>query len=75
VALALLGLAAACATREQWVYEKKGVTPARLDQDLGGCRSESLDPRVFALTAEQRIDRARFNRCMERKGYSARRLE
>jgi hypothetical protein len=74
-ALAVVGLVAACAATERWAYEKKDVTPARLDQDMAACRSESLDPRVFALTAEQRVDRARFNRCIERKGYTVRRVD
>ena len=51
------------------------ATPARLDHDLATCRSESLDPSVFGLTAEQRVDRTRLNRCMERKGYAVRRVE
>jgi hypothetical protein len=74
-ALAVLGLGSACAATDQWAYEKKGVTPARLDHDLAACRSESLDPRVFALWAEQRVDRQRFIRCMERRGYTVRRVE
>src|SRR5438093_8947426 len=45
--------------RSQWAYEKKGATPARLDHDLATCRSESLDPSVYGLTAEQRVDRTR----------------
>jgi hypothetical protein len=74
-ALAVLGLVSACTATERWAYEKTGVTPARLDHDLATCRSESLDPRVFALTVEQRVDRQRFTRCMERKGYTVRRVE
>lgn len=74
-ALAVLGLVTACAATEQWAYEKKGVTPARLDHDLAACRRESLDPRLFAFTAEQRVDRQRFILCMERKGYTVRRAE
>ena len=74
-ALAVVGLVTACATTGQWAYEKKGATPARLDHDLATCRSESLDPSVFGLTAEQRVGRKRLNRCMERKGYAVRRVE
>ena len=74
-ALAVVGLVTACATMGQWAYEKKSATPARLDHDLATCRSESLDPSVFGLTAEQRVDRTRLNRCMERKGYAVRRVE
>jgi len=75
VALAVCWLATACATGEQWAYDKKGVTPARLDRDLTACRQESQDPGAFGLTIEQRLDREGFNRCMERKGYSVRRVE
>jgi hypothetical protein len=71
----VLGLVTACATKEQWAYDKKGVTPARLDHDLTACREESQDPAAFGLTLEQRLDREQFNRCMERKGYSVRRVE
>ena len=74
-ALGVVGLVTACATTGQWAYEKKSATPARLDHDLATCRSESLDPSVFGLTAEQRVDRTRLNRCMERKGYAVRRVE
>jgi len=75
VALAVYWLVTACATGEQWAYDKKGVTPARLDRDLTACRQESQDPGAFALMIEQRLDRAGFNRCMERKGYSVRHIE
>ena len=74
-ALGVVGLVTACATTGQWAYEKKSATPSRLDHDLATCRSESLDPSVFGLTAEQRVDRTRLNRCMERKGYAVRRVE
>lgn len=75
VALAIVGLVTACATKAQWAYVKKDVTPARLDHDLAACRQESQDPGAFGLTLEQRLDRGRFNRCMERKGYSVRHIE
>jgi hypothetical protein len=75
VALALVALLTACATKEQWVYEKRAVTPTRLDHDLMACRDEARNLQVFAITLEQRADRERLNRCMERKGYSIRRVE
>ena len=73
--LAVLGLVTGCAATEQWAYDKKGVTPARVDHDLTTCRQESQDLGAFGLTLEQRLDRERFNRCMERKGYSVRRVD
>jgi hypothetical protein len=64
-------LLAACATK-QWVYEKPGMTPAKLDHDMVICRKEAADPQVVALPGSPRVDRALFNRCMERKGYTVR---
>ena len=69
-----VGVLAGCATRE-WIYEKPGMTPARLDNDMVTCRKEALDPRAVAIVASERVDREVFNRCMERKGYSARIVE
>lgn len=63
-----------CATQE-WIYEKPGVTPARLDHDIATCQKEALDPRAVAIRASERIDREVFNRCMARKGYTARTAE
>jgi hypothetical protein len=74
-ALAVLGLVTGCAATEQWAYDKTGVTPARLDHDLTACRQESQDPGAFGLTLAHRLDRERFNRCMERKGYSVKRVD
>ncbi len=63
-----------CATPE-WIYEKPGVLPARLDHDMAICRKEAADPHVVALPGSERVDRTLFNRCMERKGYTARVVE
>lgn len=68
------GLVAGCATRE-WIYEKPGITPARLDHDMVTCRKQALDPQAVALPGSERTDRALFNRCMERKGYTVRSVE
>jgi hypothetical protein len=65
---------AACASKE-WIYEKPGLTPAKLDHDTALCRKESNDPQMIALPGNPRSDRAIFNRCMERKGYTVRREE
>jgi hypothetical protein len=64
-------LLAGCATK-QWIYDKPGVTPAKLDHDMAVCRTESNDPQIVALPGTPRSDRTSFNRCMERKGYSVR---
>jgi hypothetical protein len=73
-AVALLyaaSLLAGCAT-EDWIYEKPGMTPAKLDHDMAACRKEAPDPRSVVLPFSERVDRALFNRCMERKGYTGR---
>ena len=62
---------AACAT-PQWVYEKPGATPAKLDHDMTLCRREAHDPQTVAPPGTPRVDRTIFNRCMERKGYTVR---
>jgi len=65
------GLLGGCAAKE-WVYDKPGVTPAKLDQDMAACRKEAHDPQTIALPGSPRMDRTVFNRCMERKGYTVR---
>lgn len=73
-AVALLyaaSLLAGCAT-EEWIYEKPGMTPAKLDHDMAACRKEAPDPRSVVPPGSERVDRALFNRCMERKGYTGR---
>jgi hypothetical protein len=65
------GVLAGCAGKD-WVYEKPGMTPARLDHDMAICRKEANDPQMVALPGSPRMDRTTFNRCMERKGYTAR---
>ena len=73
-AVALLyaaSLLAGCAT-EDWIYEKPGMTPAKLDHDIAVCRKEAPDRRSVVAPGSERVDRALFNRCMERKGYTGR---
>ena len=73
-AVALLyaaSLLAGCAT-DEWIYEKPGMTPAKLDHDMAACRKEAPDPRSVVPPGSERVDRALFNRCMERKGYTGR---
>ena len=73
-AVALLyaaSLLAGCAT-EEWIYEKPGMTPAKLDHDMAACRKEAPDSRSVVPPGSERVDRALFNRCMERKGYTGR---
>jgi hypothetical protein len=48
------------------------MTPAKLDHDMAVCRKEAPDPRSVVPPGSERVDRALFNRCMERKGYTGR---
>jgi len=64
-------LLAGCAT-EEWIYEKPGMTPAKLDHDMAVCRKEAPDPGSVVAPGSERVDRALFNRCMQRKGYTGR---
>jgi hypothetical protein len=69
-----LGLClAGCA--ERWSYTKPGVMPSRLDQDLAACGRQAHRPYWFAFTRAARVDREKFNQCMEQKGYTAHRDE
>jgi len=64
-------LLAGCAA-EEWIYEKPGMTPAKLDHDIAACKKQAPDPRSVVPPGSERLDRALFNRCMERKGYTGR---
>jgi hypothetical protein len=66
-----VSLLTGCAT-EEWIYEKPGMTPAKLDHDKAICRKEAPDPRAVVLPGSERVNRTLFNRCMERKGYTGR---
>jgi len=57
---------------ETWIYEKPGMTPAKLDHDMAVCKKEAPDHRSVVPPGSERVDRALFNRCMERKGYTGR---
>lgn len=76
VTLAAVAAAASLAgcARERWVYDKPRATPAQVDRDLAVCRKESISAQRIGLTPEDRVDRAAFNRCMERRGYTPRQL-
>jgi hypothetical protein len=67
-----LTLLAGCGSG-RWIYDRPGLTPARLDQDLEACRKEAHRPYWFAIWRADRVDRDVFNHCMDRKGYTARR--
>ncbi|MBI4593996.1 MAG: hypothetical protein HY728_07250 [Candidatus Rokubacteria bacterium] len=57
--------------REQWVYDRPKTTAARMEQDMAACRKEAATPYKIVITSSDRFDRDVFNRCMERRGYTA----
>jgi len=73
--IALLAAGALGGCGVHWFYDKPGVTPAELARDKGACLREA--PPASGLLAEilheEQVDRERFNRCMERRGYTVRR--
>ena len=67
---ALVAVLPACAASREWIYEKPRVTPAQLDQDKTACRKVAPSRSMFRTFEDERVDRAAFNRCMERRGYT-----
>lgn len=70
--LPLILLALGACASERWLYDKPKATTARMEQDMAACRKEASSPYGFAIFHADRLDREAFNRCMERKGYTAR---
>jgi hypothetical protein len=66
---ALVAVLPACAGQE-WIYEKSRVTPAQLDQDKTACRKVAPSRSMFRMLEADKVERAAFNRCMERRGYT-----
>jgi hypothetical protein len=66
-------LAAGCGTTHQWIYEKPGMTPESLDRDRAACRAAAPPQGLTKLFEIDDVDRASFTRCMEQRGYTARR--
>ena len=71
VALALGGLAA-CASSQEWIYEKARATPAQIDHDKRACRKIAPSRSMFRMFEDDKVDREAFNRCMEKLGYALR---
>jgi hypothetical protein len=67
---ALVAVLPACAGSQEWIYEKSKVTPAQLDQDKAACRKVSPSRSMFRTFEAEKVERAAFNRCMERRGYT-----
>ena len=65
-------LVAGCASSDQMVFAKAGVSPADRQKDENEClhASVSADDQSRILAPFQ-VDRDRFRTCMESKGYTA----
>ena len=64
-----------CSTESEWMYDKRGVSPARFDQDFAQCHREADRPSALGMSRAQRADQEILKRCMERKGYQVKRAE
>jgi len=62
----------ACATTQEWIYDKPHVTPAQLDHDKTTCRKIAPSRSMLRLFEDERVNRELFNRCMEGRGYTVR---
>ena len=67
---ALAAVLPACAGSQEWIYEKSHVTPAQLDQDKTACRKVAPSRSMWRTLEAEKVERAAFNRCMERLGYT-----
>jgi len=65
----VVGLSA-CASGQEWIYEKPNVTPAQLDRDKTACRKAAPSRSPLRIVEEERVNRDLFNRCMEGRGYT-----
>jgi len=66
-------LAAGCSTTHQWIYDKPGMTPESLDRARAVCRAVAPPQGLTKLLDIDDVDRDGFTRCMEQRGYTARR--
>jgi hypothetical protein len=67
---ALVAVLPACAASQEWIYEKPRVSPAQLDQDKAACRKVAPSRSMFRTFEDEKVERAAFNRCMARRGYT-----
>jgi hypothetical protein len=65
----LVGALPACATNQEWIYEKPRGTPAQLDHDKAACRKTAPSRGLFKTLEAEKVGREAFNRCMESRGY------
>ena len=69
----LTAVAAGCTATHQWIYEKPGMTPESLNRDRIACRAAAPPTGLTKLLDTDDVDRPAFTRCMEQRGYTARR--
>ena len=70
-ALAIVAaLLPACASSQEWIYEKSRVTPAQLNHDKAVCRKAAPSRSMMRTLQEEKVEREAFNRCMEMRGYT-----
>jgi hypothetical protein len=65
-----LALLPACASSQEWVYEKPKNTPAALDHDKAVCRKIAPSRSMLRLLEDDKVEREGFNRCMRARGYT-----
>jgi hypothetical protein len=66
----LVALVPACASGQEWIYEKPRTTPAQVDLDRAACRKIAPSTSVLKTFESEKVDRPAFNRCMEQRGYT-----
>ena len=66
-------LVAGCSITHMWIYDKAGMTPESLDRDRAFCRAQAPAQGLTRLLALDDVDRDGFTRCMQQRGYTARR--
>jgi hypothetical protein len=74
VSIVLVVVTGGCTVTHQWIYDKRGMTVESLDRDRAGCRAASPPQGLTAMFGIDDVDRETFTRCMEGRGYTARRL-
>lgn len=70
VLVSCAALLTACASSQEWIYDKPRTTPAQLDRDKTTCRKAAPTRSLLRTLQEEKVEREAFNRCMEMRGYT-----
>ena len=70
VLVSFAALLTACASGQEWIYDKPRTTPAQLDRDKTMCRKAAPTRSLLRTLQEEKVEREAFNRCMEMRGYT-----